>query len=86
MKFYENFMTKFNKYQPVTDHVIFFYLEHFNYNYVYFLFGKFPDEAAGFLHQAGALSIVSSISSSSEFAEIEAHKTSLLERLEKFRS
>ncbi|KAF3325169.1 hypothetical protein FCM35_KLT10240 [Carex littledalei] len=44
------------------------------------------DEAAGFLHQAGAVSIVSSISNSNEFAEIEAHKNSLLEQFEKFKS
>ncbi|XP_078149582.1 ARM repeat superfamily protein [Carex rostrata] len=44
------------------------------------------DEAAGFLHRAGAVSIVSSISHSSDFAEIEAHKNSLLEHFEKFKS
>lgn len=64
----------------------FFHLKHFNYKCIYFLFGKFSDEAAGFLHQAGAVSIVSSVANSSEFAEIEAHKTSLLEKFEKFKS
>ncbi|KAJ4809435.1 ARM repeat superfamily protein [Rhynchospora pubera] len=44
------------------------------------------DEAARFLHQAGAVPIVSSISNSSEFAEVETHKTSLLEKFEKIKS
>ncbi|KAJ3687383.1 hypothetical protein LUZ61_016547 [Rhynchospora tenuis] len=44
------------------------------------------DEAARFLHQAGAVPIVSSISNSSEFTEIETHKTSLLEKFKKIKS
>ncbi|OAY85169.1 uncharacterized protein LOC109712902 [Ananas comosus] len=38
------------------------------------------DEAAEFLHQAGATAIVSSISNSSEYAEVEEYRSSLLQR------
>lgn len=41
---------------------------------------KFSDEAAEFLHQAGATAIVSSISNSSEYAEVEEYRSSLLQR------
>ncbi|XP_074557974.1 uncharacterized protein LOC141813873 [Curcuma longa] len=43
------------------------------------------DEAAGALHQEGAAAIISSTPNSLEFAEVEAHKSSILKRFQELK-
>lgn len=46
---------------------------------------KTADQAAEALHQAGAITIVSSIPNSSEYAEIEMYKSNLLTRFQELK-